>query len=270
MSKFESYDSYAETHRVDLKRQHKEKQMGRPLNKKYFGQTNIDATGEGVGGEGVATVTIAAPIAASMNTGATAVFSAPQIPGGETATGTVTIDGAGDIAAIIITNAGSGYTSVPTITVTDTPAGGGESTTLTSGAGGVTIALTSGASARQNSITITAYIPASGAAGYISGTGGSSAVTGDIVRQVGSNKYVVETAQGIGRVTLVTAAPGEGEARIAATDSAGETYWVTKLTAHRARLTQNSGGVGSLYATGDTAPWDFAPASGSVVQIANR
>jgi len=244
--------------------------MGRPIHKKYFAQTNIESTGEGVGGEGVASVTIAAPIAASMNTGATAVFSAPQIPGGETATGTVTIDGAGDIAAIVITNAGSGYTALPTITVTDTVAGGGESTVLTSGAGGVTIALTAGASARQNSIEITAWIPASGAAGYISGAGGSSAVTGDIVKQVGSNKYIVETAQGIGRVTLVDTVPAAGEARIAATDSAGETYWVTKLTAHRARLTQNSGGGGSLYATGATAPWDFVAASGSVVQIANR
>lgn len=244
--------------------------MGRPLNKKYFGQTNIASTGEGTGGEGVASVTIAAPIAASMNNGATAVFSAPQIPGGETATGTVTIDGAGDIAAIIITNAGSGYTAAPTITVTDTVAGGGETATLTSGAGGVTIALTSGASARQNSITVTAYIPASGAAGYISGAGGSSAVTGDIIRQVGSNKYVVQTAQGIGRVTLVTGAPAAGEARIAATDSAGETYWVTKLTAHRVGLTQNSAGVGSLYATGDTAPWSFDPAAALVVQVANR
>jgi len=244
--------------------------MGRPIHKKYFGQTNIELTGEGVGGEGVASVAIAAPIAASMNTGATAVFSAPQIPGGETATGTVTIDGAGDIAAIVITNAGSGYTALPTITVTDTIAGGGESTVLTSGGGGVTVTLTSGASARQNSINITAYIPANGAAGYISGTGGSSAVTGDVIRQVGSNKYVVETAQGIGRVSLVATAPGAGEARIAATDSAGETYWVTKLTARRARLTQNSGGGGSLYATGETAPWSFDPAAGFVVQVDNR
>ena len=244
--------------------------MGRPLNKKYFGQTNIASTGEGVGGEGIASVTIASPIAASMNDGATATFGAPQIPGGETATGTVTIDGAGDIVSVQITNAGSGYTSVPTITITDTVAGGAETATLTSGSGGVTIALTSGASARQNSITITAYIPASGSAGYISGTGGSSAVTGDIIRQVGSNKYVVQTAQGIGRVTLVTGAPGAGEARIAATDSAGETYWVTKLTAHRVRLTQNSGGGSSLYATGETAPWSFNNPADAVVQIANR
>lgn len=236
--------------------------MGRPLNKKFFGQTNIATTGEGVGGEGVASVTISGVWSGYTQATTTVVFSAPQIPGGETATGTVTVV-AGAPTVVTITNSGSGYTLAPTVTIADSDAGAET-------AGTATAILTSGASARQNSITITAYIPASGSAGYISGTGGSSAVTGDIIRQVGSNKYVVQTAQGIGRVTLVTSAPGAGEARIAATDSAGETYWVTKLTAHRARLTQNSGGGGSLYATGATAPWSFDAASGSVVQIANR
>lgn len=234
--------------------------MGRPIHKKYFAQTNIESTGEGVGGEGVASVTLGGVNnSTGYTTGDAVTFSAPQIPGGETATGTV-VAAAGVITSITVTNSGSGYTSAPTVTAATGTIG-----TLT-----LTSVLTTGAAARQNSIEITAYIPASGAAGYISGTGGSSAVTGDIVRQVGSNKYVVQTAQGIGRVALVATAPGAGEARIEATDSAGETYWVTKLTAHRARLTQNSGGVGSLYATGDTAPWSFDAAAGLVVQVANR
>ena len=247
--------------------------MGRPINKKYFGQTNIASTGEGVGGEGIASVTIASPIAASMNTGATATFSAPQIPGGETATGTVTIDGAGDIVSVQITNAGSGYTSVPTITITDTVAGGAETATLTSGSGGVTVALTSGASARQNSITITGWIPASGSAGYISGAGGSSSVTGDILRQVGSDKYVIQTAQGIGRVKLVADTVAAGQATIIATDSNGNTYYVTKLTAHKAKLTRlvDDGSDGDwLFATGALATWSFTSAAGNIVQIANR
>jgi hypothetical protein len=216
--------------------------MGRPLNKKYFGQTNIGTTGEGTGGEGVASVTVVTGDSTGYDAADAVSFTAPQIPGGETATGTIQVDGSGAVTGILVTNSGSGYTLAPTVTITTST---GTETTLT-----LTAVLTAGASARQNSITITAYIPASGDAGYISGTGGSSAVTGDIIRQVGSNKYVVETAQGIGRVTLVTGAPAAGEARIAATDSAGETYWVTKLTAHRVRLTQNSGGGGSLYATG--------------------
>lgn len=261
---------YAVTHCVDLKRHLKENQMGRPLNKKFFGQTNIDLTGEGTGGEGVASVTIAAPIAASLAALTTTVtFSAPQIPGGETATGTAVIDGNGDLTGIDITNAGSGYSSVPTISVVDSD--DAETLSLTSGAGGVTVALTSGAAARQNSITVTAYIPASGTAGYISGAGGSSAVTGDIVRQVGSDKYVVETAQGIGRCVLVTdgAANAAGEMNITAEDVGGKTYYVSKLTSRRARLVPY-GAAGHIYASGETAPWTFDAASGVIVQITNR
>jgi hypothetical protein len=243
--------------------------MGRPLNKKFFGQTNIAATGEGTGGEGVASVTIAAPIAADLTGTITVTFSAPQIPGGETATGTAVVDGNNDLTGIEITNAGSGYTSLPTFTVAD----GNETATYTSGSGGVTVALTSGASARQNSITITGWIPASGAAGYISGTGGSSSVTGDILRQVGSNKYVIQTAQGIGRVKLVADTVAEGEATIIATDSNGNTYYVTKLTAHKAKLTRlvDDGSDGDwLFATGDLAKWSFDAATSDIVQIANR
>lgn len=48
----------------------------------------------------------------------TVTFSAPP-PGGVTATGTLTIEG-GVITGLTITNPGSGYTSAPTVTVTDT------------------------------------------------------------------------------------------------------------------------------------------------------
>jgi hypothetical protein len=62
-------------------------------------------------------------------------------------------------------------------------------------------------------ILLNAFIPAAGAAGYVSGTGGSSAVESYIVRQVGSKKYIVSNAQGVGRIELVndsTPVAGEG------------------------------------------------------------
>jgi len=184
-------------------------------------------------------------------------------------TGTAQVNGSNDLTGIEITNAGSGYTSLPTFTVAD----GNETATYTSGSGGVTVALTSGASARQNSITVTGWIPASDAAGYISGAGGSSSVTGDIIRQVGSNKYIIQTAQGIGRVKLVADTVAAGEATIIATDSNGNTYYVTKLTAHKAKLTRlvDDGSDGDwLFATGDLAKWSFDAAADDIVQIANR
>ena len=240
------------------------KTMGRPINKKYFAQTNIGKTGEGVGGESVASVTVSVQGTGYTTATTTVTFSAPQIPGGETATGTAVIDGTGAVTAITVTNSGSGYTNAPTVTVADSDAGAEV-------AGTYVAVLTAGANARQNSITVTAYIPASGTAGYISGTGGSSAVTGDIIKQVGSNKYVVQTAQGIGRCTLKTsgAASAAGEMNITAVDTDGKTYYVQKLLAYRVRLVPY-GAAGHLFASGSLASWSFAAAALGRVQITNR
>jgi hypothetical protein len=59
-----------------------------------------------------------------------------------------------------------------------------------------------------------------------------------------------------------------GECSIAATDSAGGEYFVTKLTARKATVTR-AGGSGWLYATGQAAPWKFDAAAGIYLQIAN-
>jgi phage tail sheath protein FI len=50
-------------------------------------------------------------------------FSAPQIAGGVTATGTAVLSG-DTVVDITITNPGSGYTSAPTVTLGDAPSGG--------------------------------------------------------------------------------------------------------------------------------------------------
>lgn len=179
------------------------------------------------------------------------------------------------LKSITTVEKGSGYTSAPTLSWTraSSQTAGGQTQT-----GTPTVALTTdsgnvGSSTNQeNAIQITAWIPASGAAGYISGTGGSSAVTGDILRQVGSKKYVVKTAQGVGRVTLVADTIAAGQATIIATDANGNTYYVTKLTAHKATLTRltDDGSDGDwLFATGAVAQWSFDAASGLIVQIAN-
>ena len=188
--------------------------------------------------------------------------------GGVTSTNdlTITLGGsvaaAGTITGITITDAGQGYDAVPTVTLST-----GTQGTLT-----VTAVLTSGASARDNAIICTAYIPVAGTAGYISGTGGSSAVTkADIVRQVGSRSYVVQSSQGVGRCTLkATAASAAGEMNIIATDSSSATYFVTKLTNRKAYLTRDTGSSGWEFATGSVVAWTFGSASNGVsVTITN-
>lgn len=235
--------------------------MGRPLNKKYFGNRNTGTNGtddDRIGGEGVDSVTITNGGSNYAAGTTTVTFSAPQLPGGVTATGTATIVG-GVVTDIVITEKGSGYIAAPTVTIVDPDGGAAE--------GAVTLTRTM-TNTQENAIYTTAYIPAAGTMGYVSGAGGSSAVAGDIIRQVGSNKYMVRTAQGIGHCKLVAGATAPGEMDITAVDSSGKTYFVIKLTAHKARLVPY-GASGHLYAEGEVAPWSLAAASGNVVQVNN-
>jgi len=100
--------------------------MGRPIKKKFFGNLNNEQfgsvnTGSGIGGEGVASVSIS-NTGTLYSQGTIITFSAPQEPTGRTATGhpVFTTDGSGGfgITSIVIDDAGTGYTSAPTLTVT--------------------------------------------------------------------------------------------------------------------------------------------------------
>jgi hypothetical protein len=224
--------------------------MGRPLHKKYFGNTNYITTGEGVGGEGVASVTIGGSWANFADATTTVTFSAPQIAGGETATGTATIV-AGAVTAVVVTNSGSGYTAAPTVTIADSDAGA-ETT------GTATAVLTSGASARVNGIAAYAFV-----------TGGSNKLA-DIIKQDSATKYKVRTADGVMVCSLVTdgVANAAGEMTITATDSAGGTYFVKKLTARQAVIVRNTG---TQFVTGQRVKWTFGSAvEGTTVTVANN
>ena len=91
--------------------------MGRPLNKKYFGNRNIGTTGtadDKIGGEGVASITNATVGAIQINntykTFPTLIVDVPTIPGGVTALTAVTWE----IATIAIFSTGTGYTNSQT------------------------------------------------------------------------------------------------------------------------------------------------------------
>ena len=213
--------------------------MGRPLNKKYFANTNYQDFGTaGVGGESVASVTVVAGNSAGYVTGEAVSFSAPQITGGAYPVATI-VATAGAVTSVVITSKGSGYTSAPTATVTTAA---GTQTTLT-----LTPVLTTGAAARQNGIKCEAQIGA-----------GSEVTTGDVIKQVGGRRYKVQTSDGVGVCKLVTTANlSNNEMSITATDSASGTYFVRKLTARKAVLVA---GTGTQFATGTTAKWTFGAA----------
>lgn len=163
----------------------------------------------------------------------------------------LTVDVTYRVKAVVITNAGSGYTDATDAAVTFSNGA--------SGAGDKAEGTTVLTSANEKAIVAYAYV-----------TGGSNKI-GDIVKQVSARRYKVETADGTMVCKLVTdgVANAAGEMTITATDANGNTYYVSKLTAHRALLVQIAGGSNYVYATGTSAPWSFAAASGSVVQIAN-
>jgi hypothetical protein len=151
--------------------------------------------------------------------------------------------------AVVITEPGSGYTNAADAAPTFTESVTG-TTVLGTDSGNV------GATTNQeNAITMIAYA-------------GGEANDADVIRQVSTNRYKVKTYAGISIVQLQgSLANADGECSILATDSADGTYYVTKLTAHKATLTR---GTGTQFATGQAVPWTFDSATvNATVKIAN-
>lgn len=228
--------------------------MGRPLNKKFFANTNVAQFGTaGVGGESIASVTAPAGTLASLVTGPSyiipaASISAPQITGGAKPVLTVAVTGA-TAYTVTVVSAGSGYTSAPTITFNASVTGGGASGSATPVA-----TLTS---TRVNGLKCEAKI----------GSAGTEVTTGDVIKQVNTRSYKVQTSDGTAVCKLVTTeAKTANQMSIKATDSAGNTYFVAKLTSRKAVLVPAAnvhGGtttIGSQFASGATAKWTFGSA----------
>jgi len=317
--------------------------MGRPLNKKYFGNRNVGTTGtgdNGIGGTAVASVTLGT--LGSYTVTPVATFSAPDLAnvGGVTATGTVTSEvlsatiaggaagSGGYTAGNILTVTGASGTAtftvatvsaggVATVTPLDrgsftgTLATGARATTVAVGAGsttgtGCTLVLTYRAKsvvitnqgsgydhATDASVTFTQSV--TGTSVMITDTGivgtagnqenainmtafltGGSAVEIDIIKQVSTRRYKVTDGTRTGIVKLkASAIAAAGEATVVATDNIGATYYVTKLTGHRATLTQltpvvtSPGGNTWTFITGASAPWTFGTPGAGSVNIAN-
>jgi hypothetical protein len=233
--------------------------MGRPLNKKYFGNRNIGSasvtTDDGIGGKGIASVTIAGSWSGFTQATSTVTFSAPQLPGGVTATGTVTIT-AGAPASVTMTEKGSGYTALPTVTIADSDVGAETSGTATAvfevdtgNVGSVTN--------EENAILMTAYL-----------TGGS-ALSVDIKKQVSTNRFKVTdgTRTGIVKLTGSLAdAAGEGSVRLLDTD--GGTYFATKITSRKAVITRGTG-TQTAFVTGTSVKWNMTAATATSLLIDN-
>ena len=294
--------------------------MGRPLNKKYFGNKNSPYTDfqgitnpdSGLGGS-VASVTVGGT---NNNYSAfpTIAFAAPTLVGGVQATGTVragvvsvSIAGGGTLYAVndvLTIVGGTGVAATLTVTSVDAPLTGVITGLSVTTAGDYSafadltdLNVTGSATGSAATITVTALkinsvvVTASGS-GYTSApaitdtpdgnatltavlsvvngaraikafaflTGGSR-LAADIIKQSNSRSYKVENATGIDVVQLVDSqANAAGEMDITATDSAGNAYWVKKLTARKAVLTRKVSGDGQ-FASGTSVPWTLNAAT---------
>lgn len=260
--------------------------MGRPIQKKYFGNTNEPP----VGGEGVAsiavtgtnnnytvkpTVSIAAPtlpggVQAVASVSGMGVASVSVVAGGTGYTNgdvlTIVGLGAGTAATITVTNAIGGviqaggvsittagdYSTVTDVTALAVTGGTGNNdatfdvvlkinaiTVTTAGSGYVSTAVPAVSTTPSGNATLTATLTSSNVDAIVISAfvkGGSSAVTGDIVKQEASRRYLVTTAQGTSDCSLVAAPPAEGEMTMTAVDSAGGQYYIIKLTQGKALI----------------------------------
>jgi hypothetical protein len=225
--------------------------MGRPIKAKYFGNRNLpsygsEQLGSGVGGEGFASIIVTNPTANTLYTTATTVTwlaSAPQIAGGAKASGTATVTAQGKVTALNVVAPGSGYSSTGSVTVTLSPATTGTAATYA-------ITLTSN---RQDAISIISYL-----------TTGSSAISGgDIIKQEASRRYLVQNAQGKGICKLSTGTLSAGQMHIIGSDFGGATYWITKLTAHKARVYPRTNTSTAYLSAGSVARWTLSAATGT-------
>jgi hypothetical protein len=156
------------------------------------------------------------------------------------------------LLSIAVTEKGSGYTTPADAAVTFGGSTGAAATAvLTTDSGNI-----GSATNQENAIIIRAN------------TGNEGANISDIIRQVSGRRYKVISDGTIAICKLVADdTPALREAYIIATASNGSTYYVTKLTAHRARLTYKAGT--QIFDDGESAPWSFTSTADGRVIIEN-
>ena len=165
---------------------------------------------------------------------------------------------------VIGTGINAGSTYVSTIYSTGTVLSAANASTVTGTVSFIDVgsgfsALT-GVTSRQDAISFISYLT----------TGSNSVVGGDILKQESSRRYLVQNAQGQGQCKLITTSTlTAGTMNIIATDWNGSTYFVNKLTAHRAIVVQSTASTAFLVLDGASTGWTLGAATGTIVTIAH-
>jgi hypothetical protein len=316
--------------------------MGRPLNKKYFGNRNTGsistAADDGIGGKGVASVpvttagsytttrpTIAftgapdllsgvAPAATITSEVLSAAVSGTQTgtyvvgdlltitTSGGTATAYVATLTGSAVASVNFTSTGASRGSFQALTAATTTGGSGAGVVLTltyrakevlitdTGSGYTTTVptttLTNAGGLVVGTVVMTTPVANTAAAGSATNPEaaiiayaytGSNLRQADIVKQVSKDRYKVNTVDTSGTAIIAqlktsAAANTVGEMTITATDSLSKTYYVKKLTNHKAVIVPygtNGHEFPLINGEAQQVPWSFSTAVTGTVKIDN-
>ncbi len=224
--------------------------MSRPLKKALFGNTNFGVAGttadDGLGGGRITSITQSIKGSPNLTGTLTVSLPAPEEPGGVQATATATVS-AGDVT-FVVTNAGSGYRSSVTPTLTSTSG-------QTVGAGGLNYVFVGVITGGVSHIRIRANIL------------GLNDNKADIVKQLGPRRFLVKNANGVAVARMHPAGIyyfgnlPDGFMFFYAHDNASARYIVSKISAHKLTLVQDPTDTGHLFASGSSVKWRRAQAS---------
>jgi hypothetical protein len=236
----------------------------------------VTITAAGTGYTSAPTLTVTtAPTTSTSVTGAytattmtatsvTGIYLGMVIAGGQTGSNGRVQSITGPVAGVYTINTDVRNNGTFTSTVTFTDSGSSQANS---------VALTTNV---QSALSITSYI-----------TTGSSAVSGgDIIKQEASRRYLVRNSQGVGQVTLSAGTGTDhilapGFMHLIATDGGGATYYVMKLTAHKAVVVNRTNTstalvststivIGGVSYTGGDCGWTLGAATGTnQVTLAN-
>lgn len=197
----------------------------------------ISLTSSQWGAYSFGTPTVAGDYTAFPSTGTSGTLTSVSPATGTGAKATITMG----LLSITVTDPGSGYLSAADAAVTFTGTTGAAATAV----------LTTDDGNPYDPEAFPAIIA------YAQTTSGGSNQIADINKQKGSHRYLVTTSDGTSVCSLKTsgAASAVGEMTINATDNSGGTYWVTKLTAHKAVVTQHTG---TAFANNSAVHWTFS------------
>lgn len=110
----------------------------------------------------------------------------------------------------------------------------------------------------QNGIAFTSFLLAKD-------SGANAVAGGDILKQESSRRYLVKNSEGVGQVKLVASGTlAAGQMNIIATDGAGSTYFVKKLTAKKAYLV-NRTSTSTAVVSSLVAQWTVTGSAGNTL-----